>query len=165
MKKFFVLTLIMAGVFNIAVSQPGRHARMEERMKELDAQRIAYLTEKLSLTQDEAEKFWPIYNDYNKKRLELMKSHRSVRQADIDWETITDAEAQKFADDEILRMEQNLALKKEFHNQIKKVLPIKKVALFYDADRGYNRHLLREHRGQKRGYRNGGGGLGYTPME
>ena len=38
--------------------------------------KLAFLTEKLNLTEVEAEKFWPIYNSYSKKMTELYKTER-----------------------------------------------------------------------------------------
>ena len=42
-----------------APSQKGNHQQMKER---LQAEHIAFLTEKLELTPEEAQVFWPVYN-------------------------------------------------------------------------------------------------------
>lgn len=39
--------------------------RKDER--KLEAQRIAYITNKLDLSSEESIKFWPVYNEYSKK--------------------------------------------------------------------------------------------------
>ena len=39
--------------------------------------KIAFITEKLSLTTKEAQSFWPIYNEYSQKIEKLRKTKRS----------------------------------------------------------------------------------------
>lgn len=45
----------------------------------VNAARIAYLTDQLALTPDEAEKFWPIYNEFLEKRKTLRKEYRQKK--------------------------------------------------------------------------------------
>ena len=50
----------------------------QKRMEEYRAMKIAYFTENLGLTSQEAEKFWPLYNKYEQDKAELRKN-RMVR--------------------------------------------------------------------------------------
>ena len=52
-------------------NQPG------ERREKMEAQKIAFITKQLELTPDEAKVFWPVYNEYDAKRLELRKSFKN----------------------------------------------------------------------------------------
>ena len=45
-----------------AQAQPGK------RMERIHAIKVAYLTDKLQLTSEQSEKFWPIYNRYEEER-------------------------------------------------------------------------------------------------
>ncbi|HEV3224638.1 MAG TPA: hypothetical protein VGZ90_17285 [Puia sp.] len=54
MKRFLLLTCFAFTIL-IGVAQNG---------KQLDALKIAYITKRLDLSPDEAQKFWPIYNLY-----------------------------------------------------------------------------------------------------
>ena len=40
--------------------------KKRESREKIRTLKIAYVTEKLNLTENEAQKFWPIYNTYNK---------------------------------------------------------------------------------------------------
>src|SRR5690349_15870280 len=62
MKKILLILVIALGVSVVSVAQDddgekGNGSRIE-------ALKIAYLTKKLNLSTDEAQKFWPIYNQY-----------------------------------------------------------------------------------------------------
>ncbi|MEP4946352.1 MAG: hypothetical protein ABJU26_02325, partial [Flavobacteriaceae bacterium] len=51
-----------------------------ERIKTL---KVAYITEKISLTSEEAQSFWPVYNDYEEKKHALRKKERDELKSKI----------------------------------------------------------------------------------
>ena len=57
------------------------------------------------------------------------------------------AEATEVVDNGMLLREQKLALDKSFHNDLKSVLPIKKVLKFHKAQRKFKRKLLKRMKG------------------
>ena len=50
-------------------------------MERVKAQKIAYLTDKLDLSSQEAEKFWPVYNKVQKEQFEAMAKVREAYKA------------------------------------------------------------------------------------
>jgi hypothetical protein len=42
------------------------------------AKKIAYITDAINLTPAEAEKFWPVYNEFEQKRFSLMEEHHAL---------------------------------------------------------------------------------------
>jgi hypothetical protein len=56
MKKYLLVLLLTLGSLSQIKAQNG------EKIQTL---KIAFITQKLQLTPDEAEKFWPIYNQYD----------------------------------------------------------------------------------------------------
>ena len=57
MKKYLLILIIILGSLSVTKAQvPG------EKIQSL---KIAFITQKLQLTPDEAQKFWPIYNEYD----------------------------------------------------------------------------------------------------
>jgi len=153
MKKQQLIVLFMFFGMSFSMAQPARNQAVKERAEELETRKVAYITEQLSLTTAEADKFWPVYQNYNKKRQELAQNQRGWRFKQVNWDEITDAEAEKIADEEILRMQRMHELRASFHSEMKKVLPIKKVAMFYEAERDFNREMLREQRMDRRDQR------------
>src|ERR1700749_3445006 len=59
----------------------------------VQALKIAFITKRLSLTSAEAEKFWPIYNEYSDKRevvrKQLQADYKKIREQ---GDTLSDAE-------------------------------------------------------------------------
>ena len=53
-------------------------AQAQHKKEKIEALRVAYLTNKLELSPAEAEKFWPVYNEFHSKMKEL---RRSVKEA------------------------------------------------------------------------------------
>jgi hypothetical protein len=72
MKKYLLLVLIFAGTAFISYAQPA------EQLKKLEAIQIAFLTKELNLTTDEAQKFWPVYNNYRSELLKVVKDNRDA---------------------------------------------------------------------------------------
>ena len=83
-------TLILVGLFMLSMlnafaqerdkdpAQVQPDSKAQERIKNL---RIAYLSEKLGLTPDQAEKFWPVYREFVQERSKLreeMKTSQSL---------------------------------------------------------------------------------------
>lgn len=131
-------------------AQPPRQ-RFHEQARELESKRIAFITNELSLTPEEAQVFWPIYNEYNQYRNEMMIRHRTARTDTKELEKMSESELIKLADADINNMEEMIALRRRYHEKFMRVLPVKKVILLYDAERKFNRQLFREGRsGQQR---------------
>ena len=66
-----------------------------DRFEKIRTLKTAYITQELSLTPSEAEKFWPVYNEYDSKRTKLRLSEgREVASKLRDvTEDLTDEEA------------------------------------------------------------------------
>ena len=77
MKKFsivfFALALCLA-----ASAQPADMGKVHEKMQ---AEKIAYITYELSLTPEEAQAFWPVYNQVQKEQMESFNSVREKQGA------------------------------------------------------------------------------------
>jgi len=121
-----------------------------ERIKSL---KIAYITDKLDLTSEEAEKFWPIYNrfDDNSHRLrnrEFRKIKKKLRNENLSL--ITNEEAMKILN----KME---AIETELYNEkkklvvdLQKVISPKKIILLKKVEDDFNKELFRRLRQQQR---------------
>src|SRR6185437_8323510 len=70
MKKYLLVLTLIFGSFSFVFAQNG------QRAEKIQALKIAFITQKLQLTSTEAEKFWPVYNQYENE----IKSLRSNNQ-------------------------------------------------------------------------------------
>jgi hypothetical protein len=75
-----LLTRIYCIIFclTLHVSLFAQHHR--ERNEQIETIKVAFITNKLDLTSEEAQKFWPVHNNYQKELMELMKKRREDRQ-------------------------------------------------------------------------------------
>ena len=152
---FTILIFITAFLItvNTATAQQERHRYGQQgntKYEKIEAQRIAFITQELNLTPDEAKVFWPIYNEYDAKRHELkkaFKNNENLHKPDI--EKLTEKEALQILDNQIIEAQKLLDLRKEYHTKFKSVLPAVKVLQLYDAEREFQKMLierLRQHK-------------------
>jgi hypothetical protein len=114
-------------------------------LEKLNNYKIGFFTKKLNLTSAEAEKFWPVYNEYQSQRnqiqLEKLKINRNFNQ---NGNSLSDGQLEEMGDkfvDCIVR-ESDLAV--AFHKKLKAVLSPEKVILYYQAENQYKMQLLNE---------------------
>ena len=87
------------------------------------------------------QKFWPIYNEYEAKRRELMRSYRHGRHQDV--ETLSEQEAQARIDDMFSTREKELALEKEYAAKYQRVLSNRQLINLYRGERQFTKMLLK----------------------
>ncbi|GAB4137933.1 MAG: hypothetical protein Fur0041_12790 [Bacteroidia bacterium] len=112
-----------------------------ERVQSL---KVAFITKYLSLTPEEAQLFWPVYNEYQDKR-DVIRNKQAENRKKIkeQSEQLSEAELQKLADEEITFRQQDVALQAEMHEKLHKILPAKKLALLYVAEEEFKKELIR----------------------
>lgn len=134
----------------MSMAQPGPMGRPSN--ERIEAQKVAFITERLSLTPAEAQVFWPLYNEHQAKREEIMNKlrtrNREMFRGDID--KVSEEEATKIIDDQIIEEQMMLDLRKEYHAKYKKVLPASKILRLYHVEREFKRVMLDRIRGPKR---------------
>ena len=141
----FIMMLLVLTISSLSVSsQPGMGRRFDERMRAIESRRVAHITDQLSLNPKEARVFWPVYNEYLEKINKLSGSQREWLLQIQNIGSLTDAEAANLAEREVIRLEQTAALRREYHEKLKEIIPIKKLALLYEAEQTFNRMLVRE---------------------
>ncbi|MCW3104261.1 MAG: hypothetical protein JWO09_2701 [Bacteroidetes bacterium] len=146
--------LLSAFIFLSAVSfaqqgspppPPKNKERREAKRDNIESMKIAFLTKKLDLTPEEAQLFWPVYNQYTDKLQELRKKRRmDSKDAKHNVEEMSDKDVEAAVDSEMAFRQKELDIQKEYHAKFKAVLPIKKVAKLYQAEEQFKRVLLDE---------------------
>lgn len=149
----FLLALFFLGLTYISYAQESED---DQKAKErIEAYRAQFLTEELELTPEEAQQFWPVYNQYRKKvdaiQLERMRKHARFRgNPKAELEALSDQEVYREVESEMKMQQELLDLRKEYFRKFDDVLPIKKVALLYRAEGEFQRRLIRR-LGERRG--------------
>ncbi|MFN5664946.1 MAG: hypothetical protein ACK461_07175, partial [Bacteroidota bacterium] len=94
----------------------------------IEALKVGFITEKLNLSSAEAKSFWPVYNEFEVQMKKLrVKERENVRLLKAK-SSLTDADADKFLNEQLSLKQQQLDLNKKYVAEFKKVLPAKKVA-------------------------------------
>lgn len=144
MKK---LNLILA--FLLIFSLTSLHAqygkRLNEDTEEYYSQKIAFITQALELSPDEATVFWPLYNEHAAKKkvlLSKMKEHRNGWGKRLD--EITEAEAMEAIDFFHQHMTDMHDLTIGYQHKYLKVISAKKVLLLQRAEKDFRRKMLRK---------------------
>lgn len=146
--RILSLSVILVLFSLTAISQ--RHQGAGQHMEKFRSMKIAYFTDNLDLTAKEAETFWPIYYDFEKKKSELMKgrqmkSREFVEKAD----ELSDQEVEEIVDQQFEIRKKELQLDIEFKNELKKILPSKKVMNFYITEVKFREYMLRRIREER----------------
>ncbi|WP_430400794.1 sensor of ECF-type sigma factor [Flavobacterium sp.] len=124
----------------------------KEKREKIKALKVAYITEQLELTTDEAQKFWPIYNANEEKQFELRhKKMRSIinKFENGGLEKLSDKEATSLID-QVESIEDELHdYKKKYIKDLKTVISAKKIIKLKKAEDEFNRKLMKQFRGKK----------------
>ena len=111
------------------------------------AEKISFITARIDLTVEEAQTFWPIYNEYDKKNNELMleehKLHREIKQNRTE---LSDKEIESKLDRSITVSIEQANLRLEYHSKFKEVLSIQKIGKLYEAENEFRRDLLHRYK-------------------
>ncbi|MCK6607968.1 MAG: sensor of ECF-type sigma factor [Flavobacterium sp.] len=149
MKTKIILPIIFLLVTSLSFSQG-----FKEKREKVKALKVAYITEQLELTTDEAQKFWPIYNAFDENQAELR--HEKMRSI-LDRFKPGNVEklSEKDASNSLAQMEKIeedlFNLKKKFIKDLQGVISAKKIIKLKKAEEDFNRELLKQMREKRRG--------------
>jgi Spy/CpxP family protein refolding chaperone len=103
---------------------------------DLRAQRKQIMAQNMTLTADEATKFWPIFDQYRREAIKPNDERWAViKDYAANYDTMTDAQAQDYIKRANAVDEQLLALRMKYVPLFEKVISAKKTALCYQIDR------------------------------
>ena len=123
MKKFYLLTAFLSLTF-FAMAQDGNTG---QKKQDLEALKVAFISRELELTPDEAQKFWPIYNEYSKELRTIVSDDQDVLDRD----------------------EKVLNLRKRYRDQFTKVIGEQRMNKLYNAEGKFRQILIKSMRNQK----------------
>ena len=136
MKRLIPIVIMLISISTFAQDR----GKMKERIK---AQKVAFITEKLSLTSNEAEKFWPIYNAFEAS-IENIKSEdlRAVKMEMRNGDDVSDKRADELLE-KLMKAEKDMhTAKLKLVKDLNKVISAKKIIQLKAAEDQFNRILL-----------------------
>lgn len=148
LKKILLFAFLITGISLQAQMKIKKQSREKIR-----ALKIAHITDKLDLSETEAEKFWPIYNKYDTKLMKLRVEERYKLKKSIKDAGGIEALSEKDADaitKKMISLEKELyETQKAFFASLRKVISSKKIIKLQMAEREFNRNMIRKLRKHK----------------
>lgn len=119
----YLLTLISFLLFSqLSIAQ--------EKGEKIESIKIAYLTEKLSIDPKTAERFWPLYHQYEDEMRQVIRE--SKRQND------------DRSSEDILNQEQKaIDIRRKYSSMFQKVISNQQLTQLFESERDFNRMLIR----------------------
>jgi hypothetical protein len=128
-----IFTLCLSVTLSGQRPNPSRNNPQRPNVERAKAVRVALLTQKMGLSTEEAEKFWPVYNDYEKEQ----KKIREKFQPNKNIMALDDASVEKHLLG-LLDMEEELVkMKKKYYQNFSKIIGYRKVAILAKSDREF----------------------------
>lgn len=132
----FIVGLLLCLCFQ-AKAQDGDNPALKDKIK---AYEVAYLSQQLNLTPEEAQKFWPLYNNYTREVEQLIAERRRNRQDEK-----KDDNAARQALNKEMDIEQKLLdVRKRYNQEFLKALPPRKAGNVFKAEREFRGQLIRQ---------------------
>ncbi len=142
------------GTVNAFAQPSGRlRERIEEKKEQVKSQKVAFITQELRLTPDEAAKFWPIYNAFEDKQAEIRRQKLKAfmdRKDDDQLDKMTEKEAQTVLAQMETNEEELFKLRKKLIADLRGVLPALKIIKLRRAEEDFNRKLVEQLKERRR---------------
>ncbi len=148
MKKYLIIAMLVLTAN--AYAQPHEN---ETRREEIEQKKIAFITSKINLTTAEAQSFWPVYNEYQNELKAMRTKGKEELGRPSEWKgKLTEAEIDKFLTAKFAMERKKVDTDEAYYKKFKQVLPMEKVALYYEAEMEFKKELMRSMRdgGQNR---------------
>ena len=136
MKKHIYIFIILFFAF---LSNSQTNAKRDK----IDELRVAFITNKVKLTNQETQQFWPLYNELNDKLENLRKAYKINYIKNFNAESLTDKEAEALITADFILKQKEIDLNKEYYEKYKKILPVKKIALIKMAENDFKKELIK----------------------
>lgn len=109
----------------------------------IQAARVAYITDQLALTPEEAEKFWPIYREFSLKRKDLRQQLHNAK-VNPDPNKTTEQNDQALVNKQFDLKQKELDLEKDYSSRLLKVISAQKLRTLPDAERRFRQMILEQ---------------------
>ena len=125
MKKLFSVLVLLCWLAHPAESQGGGSFKQRPGLATIESMKTAFIIQRLNMSPEESQKFWPIYNQY---AAEVRQSYFIYR----------------YNNNEIQLDESLLAIKKRYSLEFLKALSPGKINDFFRAEKDFNAFVQKE---------------------
>lgn len=128
---------------------PEQHGKKKfPSREEIQSQKIAFFTQELNLTPEEAQVFWPVYNETTKKLHSARKSINGCLkelQNALNSETpASDSQIKSLMDKYLKACEEEIDIQSETFEELSKVVPVHKAAKTFSLEERFRVMMIRQ---------------------
>lgn len=124
----------------VEITAPERDPKAREK---IEAARIGMITNKLGLSPEQAEKFWPIYREFSTKRMEMRKEFKMV-QENVKPGSANQDEQKRLVDLGLNLKQKELDLERNYSGRLLKVISPEQMLNLKTAERDFQRMIIHQ---------------------
>jgi len=141
MKKGLTIAVFLIGSFIYSFAEE----KKQERLDELLQQQTEYICSKIDLTPEEKEKFTPLYNEYQAKRMVMFEKNEVGHFKKIRGrKSYTEAEYQQINEAYINEKLNRATLERIYYEKFREILPESKIYHIFHAEKLYKQDLIKQ---------------------
>jgi len=142
MKRLIYLILVSCICITTHAQDANEIPAQNENAKEkIKAARIGLITQRLGLTPEQAEKFWPIYNEFSQKRAGLMQQYKDAEK-NINLNKPDPKQQQALVDLGLKIKQDELSLEKEYSGRLMSVITAQQMLNLRQAERDFRNIII-----------------------
>lgn len=131
--KTILLILFVSSSFVLLAQNEERADQMKEKMK---AQRVAFITSELELSESESQKFWPIFNSYRSEIDDLRA--QNVKPS----KNMSDKEAEDMMYSLLENRSKEIEIQKKYIQKLKTAIPPRKIAILFRIEKDFKEKII-----------------------
>lgn len=130
----FLFILLATLCIETVIAQEGGNQK-------IDNAKIGLITNRLNLSAEQSQQFWPVYNEFDSKKKDI---RRQMRRLIVETNTLTTPDEKILANiKETLNLQQKeVDLEREYMNKFLKVINVRQLAELYKAEQVFTQMLL-----------------------
>lgn len=134
---------ILFFISGTAFSQQPTKKSPKEREEKIEQLKIAFITKELNLTSEEAQQFWPVYNEMNDKiKLEKKSQRKTSQELKKNHDSFSDADFKSKIASILDSETREVELKSKYIGEIAAIISYKKASKLLSLEQRFKRELL-----------------------
>jgi len=139
-------TLVVLVIMFISLQLSAQRKMDPKMMEVIKSKKVAFITEQVGLTSKESEKFWPVYNQMEKERYELMDRKRELEETTEDKTVRSEDFCRKLTNEIVATHLKEGKIVEEYNAKFLSILPAEKVVRLYLSERKFRSYMMQEMR-------------------
>ncbi|NLC49794.1 MAG: hypothetical protein GX762_05430 [Bacteroidales bacterium] len=150
MKKTLSLIVLSLLFINVLFMNAQDADKSLMNLQEFEKNKQEFIIKEAGLTEEEADKFFPINNELQKKKLDLHRKHQEDLKLIKESKDISDAEYEQLIKENIDLKMKEAELDKEYSDKFNKLISPQKLFKAQQAERTFMQEELRKFRESKK---------------